>query len=210
MRNLILSHLDILVWSTLLLKPKCTMVCARIYLLRNYYVLIIIIILDNDTTMQILTHSLVLSSAVGGRGSELREIFRTEYSDPLTDQFELLNYKADAAGVQDIKLAVDSPRIYLVLARATQGTVPFTDDCNSILIPFAVINFITPADDPDVPPPQPSVNSINSWSPVNTLTVSMINAQMLLMSDFTKEHDDNAMVMYPTLRPPFLFYWRTF
>lgn len=75
---------------------------------------------DNETTMQILTHSLVLSSAVGGRGSELREIFRTEYSDPLTDQFLLLDYKADAAGVQDIKLAVDSPRIYLVLARATQ------------------------------------------------------------------------------------------
>lgn len=77
--------------------------------------------LDNDTTMQILTHSLVLSSAVAGRGSELREIFRTEYSDPLTDQFELLDYKADAAGVQNIKLSVDSPRIYLVLARATQG-----------------------------------------------------------------------------------------
>jgi len=60
-----------------------------------------------------------------------------------------------------------------------------------------VINFITPADDPDVPPPQPSVNSISAWVPVNTLTVSMINSQMLLMSDFTKEYDDNAMVMYP-------------
>lgn len=62
-----------------------------------------------------------------------------------------------------------------------------------------VINFMAPMDDPDVPPPQPSVNSISAWVPVNTLTVSMINSQMLLMSDFTKEYDDNAMVLYHSI-----------
>jgi hypothetical protein len=56
-----------------------------------------------------------------------------------------------------------------------------------------------------VPPPQPSVNSINAWAPVNTLTVSMINSQMLLMADFTKDYDDNAMVMYLVEKFYFIF-----